>query len=61
MKFIELRKKIGTQEKFALLVGTTKFSVSRWEQGESLPKTKDLRKIAKVCGVTVDELLKSFD
>ena len=34
---------------------------ARAEKGESLPKTKDLRKIAKVLGVTIDELIQSFE
>lgn len=61
VRFVDLRKKVGTQEEFAKKAGTSKYCVSKWESGENLPKTKQLRRIAKVCGVTVDELLKSFE
>lgn len=60
VKFVDLRKKIGTQEEFAKLIHSSKYCVSKWESGENLPKTKELRGIAKVLGITVDELLKSF-
>lgn len=61
MKFIELRKKVGTQKEFSFLINCDQTTISKWEKGESLPKTKDLRKIAKVLGVTVDELIQSFE
>lgn len=61
VKFVDLRKKVGTQEEFAKAVGVDQTTVSKWETGKSKPRANDLQKVAKVCGVTVDELLKSFE
>lgn len=61
LKFVDLRKRIGTQEEFAKLINSSKYCVSKWENGGNLPKTKELRGIAKVLGVTIDELIQSFE
>lgn len=61
VKFVDLRKKVGTQEEFAKAVGVDQTTVSKWETGRSKPRVGELSRIAKVCGVTVDELLKSFE
>ena len=61
IRFVDLRKKVGTQEEFAKAVGVDQTTVSKWEKGRSKPRVGELSKIAKVCGVTVDELLKSFE
>ena len=61
VKFVDLRKKVGTQEEFAKAVGVDQTTVSKWETGRSKPRVGELSKIAKVCGITVDELLKSFE
>lgn len=61
LKFVDLRKRIGTQEKFAKLINSSKYCVCKWEKGENLPKMKDLRKIATVLGISIDELVDSFD
>lgn len=61
VRFVDLRKKVGTQEEFAKAVGVDQTTVSKWETGRSKPRVGELYKIAKVCGVTVDELLKSFE
>ena len=57
-----LREKLGTQEEFAKLLNIDdKSVVSKWEQGKSAPKTKDLKSIAGVLGVSVDELLTAIE
>lgn len=60
MEFKTLRQKIGTQEELAKLLRVSQATVSAWELGTSMPRARDLSRIAKVCGVTVDELIKSF-
>ena len=40
LKFVDLRKRIGTQEEFAKLINSSRYCVSKWEKGENLPKTK---------------------
>lgn len=60
MEFKTLRQKIGTQAEAAKLFKVSASAVCLWESGINMPKTKDLPRIAKVCGVSVDELIKSF-
>lgn len=60
-KFIDLRKQVGTQEEFAQKVHSSRFCVSKWENGENLPKTKQLRGIAAVLGISIDELVQVLD
>lgn len=62
MTLKNLREKLGTQEEFAKLLNIAdKSVVAKWEQGKSAPKTKDLKRIAGVLGVTVDELLTAIE
>lgn len=61
VRFVDLRKKVGTQEEFAKAVGVDQTTVSKWETGRSKPRVGELSRIAKVCGVTVDKLLESFE
>lgn len=60
MEFKTLRQKIGTQEELAKLLRVSQGTVSAWELGTSMPRARDLSRIAKVCGVSVEELLKSL-
>ena len=60
MEFKTLRQKLGTQEEAAKLFNVNKYCIAKGEAGENMPKTKDLPRIAKACGVSVDELIKSF-
>lgn len=46
-----------TQCQLAQLLGASQGSVAMWETGKALPSTKMLRKLAKVFGVTIDQLL----
>lgn len=53
-----LRKKKGiTQDELAVFLGVTKASVSKWENGQSMPDIILLPEIATYFDITVDELL----
>lgn len=53
-----LRKEKGmTQAELASALGVTNKAVSKWETGEAMPETAQLLPIARIFGVTVDELL----
>lgn len=55
---IELRRKKGvTQEELAEFIGVTKASVSKWENGQSMPDIILLPQLAAYYDVTVDDLL----
>ena len=59
MDFYALRKKAGmTQAETAKALGVTVSAVSQWESGDTNPSTAKLPVLAKLYGVTVDELLK---
>ncbi|MFT4146040.1 MAG: helix-turn-helix transcriptional regulator [Mobilitalea sp.] len=51
------RDKKVTQDEVALYLGVTKASVSKWENGQSMPDIQLLPLIAVYFNVTVDELL----
>ncbi len=54
----ELRRKAGlTQKAVAASTGTTNKAVSKWENGAAKPSVDSIRKLAKLYGVSVDELL----
>lgn len=59
--FAKLRRSVCSQEEFAKAIGVDQTTVSKWETGKSKPRVGELSKIAKVCGVTVDKLLESFE
>ena len=50
-----------TQEFVAEVVGVSRQPVSKWEQGISDPSTSNLFALAKLFGVTVEELLKEVE
>lgn len=55
---VEFRKKKGvTQEEMASFLGVTKASVSKWENGQSMPDILMLPQLATYFDVTVDDLL----
>lgn len=55
----QLRKeKKLTQSELGEMIGVTNKAVSKWEVGENTPDSSLLPKIAKVLGVTVDELFR---
>lgn len=59
-KIQKLRKERGlTQEGFAELLFVSRTAVSKWETGRGTPSIESLQMIAKLCGITLDELLRA--
>lgn len=57
-RLYELRKAKGySQDELADLIGVSRQAVSKWERGESSPDTDNLISLAKLYGVSIDELL----
>ena len=53
-----LRKKNGySQEELAEKIGISRQAVSKWERAEASPDTDNLILLARLYGVTLDELL----
>ena len=48
-----------SQAQLAELIGVKQPSVWEWLNGESMPRSDNLRKISEVTGLSVDELLAS--
>ena len=48
-----------TQEQIAEVIGMSRQSYSKWEQGETLPDIDKCDKLARFYGVTIDSLLHS--
>lgn len=52
------RDRLGlTQDELGEKVGQTGSSVSKWESGDSKPRTSTLRKLAEIFGVSVSDLI----
>lgn len=59
-RLVELRRKSGlSQVELADKLGISRQSVSKWERAESSPDTDNLICLAKIYGVSLDELLRS--
>lgn len=59
MSFAKARKAAGLSvAESARRLGVTPAAICQWESGETFPDGRRLQEIAKVYGVTVDELLK---
>ncbi len=59
-RLVQLRKKNGlSQEELAAKLGLSRQAVSKWERAEASPDTDNLICLAKLYGVSLDELLKS--
>lgn len=57
-RLAELRKSRGlSQEELAEKLGVTRQAVSKWERAESAPDTDNLIELAKIYGVSIDELI----
>ncbi len=57
-RLVELRKKNGlSQEELAAKIGLSRQAVSKWERAEASPDTDNLICLAKLYGVSLDELL----
>jgi transcriptional regulator with XRE-family HTH domain len=62
MSFSAAREKAGmTQNEVAKALGVNQSAVSFWESGRNQPRGKQMVKLAKLYGVTVDELLREDD
>ena len=61
-KLVKLRKKAGlSQEELADKLGLSRQAVSKWERAEASPDTDNLICLAKLYGVSLDELLSTED
>lgn len=61
-RLCELRKKYGySQEELASKLGVSRQAVSKWERSESSPDTDNLIELAKIYGISLDELLNGDD
>ena len=59
-KITELRKRSGwSQEELAGRLGVSRQAVSKWESGASDPSTSNLLALAKLYGVSAEDLLRS--
>ena len=57
-RLLEYRKKSGlSQEELAEKLDISRQSVSKWERAEASPDTDNLIELAKIYGVTMDDLL----
>jgi len=57
-RLYEYRKKMGlSQEELAAKIGVSRQAVSKWERAEASPDTDNLIELAKIYGMTLDELL----
>jgi len=57
-RLVELRKKMGlSQEELADKLGLSRQAVSKWERAEASPDTDNLICLAKLYGVSLDDLL----
>ena len=53
-----LRERAGmTQEELAQALKVDRSTVTKWETGDALPRTKDLPDVARVLKCTVNDLL----
>lgn len=50
-----------TQEQVAEVIGISRQSYSKWEQGETLPDVDKCDKLARFYGVTIDSLIHSAE
>lgn len=61
-RLIKLRKEKGlSQEELAAKLGLSRQAVSKWERAEASPDTDNLICLAKIYGVSLDQLLNTAD
>ena len=61
-KILYSRKRAGlSQEALADMVGVSRQAVSKWETGTADPSTSNLLALAKLFGVSAEELLRQVD
>ena len=57
-KIVKLRTERNiTQEELAERVGVTRQAISKWERGDGLPDLYNIQSLAKVFGISIDELI----
>ena len=57
LKDLRVKNKYS-QEKLGELLGLSRQSISKWEQGYAVPDTENLLKLSELYGISVDALLK---
>ena len=57
----EYRQRIGTQAEVARILNVDRTRVAQWDCGRAIPNRNILRKVAALCGCTIDELYDAFD
>lgn len=61
-RLLNYRKQHGlSQEELAAKIGVSRQAVSKWERAEASPDTDNLIELAKIYGVTLDELISGTD
>lgn len=61
-RLVQLRKQYGySQEELASKIGLSRQVVSKWERAESSPDTDNLILLARLYGVSLDELMQTDD
>ena len=60
LKDLRVKNKYS-QEKLGELLGLSRQSISKWEQGYAVPDTENLLKLSELYGVSVDTLLKCVE
>lgn len=61
-RLFQYRKANGySQEELAAQIGVSRQAISKWERGESSPDTDNLIALAKLYGITIDELINGTD
>lgn len=61
-RLIKLRKEKGlSQEELAAQLGLSRQAVSKWERAEASPDTDNLICLARIYGVSLDQLLNTSD
>lgn len=61
-RLVKLRKQKGlSQEELADILGISRQAVSKWERAEASPDTDNLILLARIYGVSLDELLSTED
>ncbi len=61
MCFYILRKKIGSQEEVASLLGVKQQTISKWEKGLTYPRRNMLKQLSVLFGVSEMDILVSID
>lgn len=58
LKLQTLRKKASmSQDDLASLLGVSRQAISKWERSDGLPDLHNVKKIAEVFNITIDELM----